>query len=466
MSLHNEIQVGDTVPYKKNYEKELKKVNFWRASYRVDTDYLTEKDAKGQSILMTFPCEGSSEYQYRLQNTKPRNHCGGIIKKQNGFVFKAPIERPEEDVDYQEFIKDCDLAGKTMDEFMQKSLLCSQIDGYTAIVIDHTNKTGETKTLQQARADGDRYFLRLIKKESIVNATVNDDVLTEIIIRYVDEEGRDFIRYYNKTFVQDYLVDDQDKVVAAGQAVAHGYVDIPVVIHKPMFESGSQIEPIAELQQGLAQTLSYMAVEIASSVYTLHAYVGEQPEPDENGKIPNVTLGNNRVIYLGESGSLQRIGADQNASTILQTQIEKTEEAIYRTAGVVSASPFQSNAPQSGLSKMYDMADLASILTILASSCEQAENKAMQVLFETMKGLAPADAQYDRDFDLPDFMGELTELKEVLTIGIPEVVKENHVRGFVSRNYQLNEEEQARFESEMGEQEEPVVEEPEEIVED
>jgi len=449
MALYTQIQLNKPLPFPKNHSQVMDKVIFWRASYKTDTDYINSKDAHGEPILMQFPCEGSSEYNYRKSNTKPRGHCGPIIKKQNYFVFKGPIERPEEDVDYQEFTKNCDLAGNTLDEFMQKSLLNAQIDGYSAIVVDHTNQTGETKTLAQARADGDRYFLRHVKRDAVVAMSVNDDILTEIIIIFVDEYGNRFARYYNRTDIQDYQLDDKFNVVGISEMVPHGYTDIPVGLHQPHFDSESQIEPLAELQQGLTQVLSYMAVEIATSIYTLHAFMGELPETDENGKVPNVQLGSNRIVYMSREGKIERIGADTNAASVLQEQIDKTEEAIYRTAGIAAASPFKTGPAQSGLSKIYDLHDLSAILGTLSVSCEMAENKAMDVLFSTMKGLNPADASYDKDFDIPDIMAEITELREVLSLALPDVVKKSHIRIFVSRNYDLNEEEQAKLAEEL-----------------
>ena len=442
----------------KDYKNLQTKISFWKASYRCDSDLLQEKDAHSRPILTQFSCEPSQDYEYRKKVTKPRAHVGNILSKMNGYIFRNPPSRSLSTPAFLDFVRTASLKGDPLDKVIKKALLDAQIEGCSYLVADNTNTTAEQKTLAQARAEGDRPFVRVVSRESVLNWVENDGYLTEAIVLYQNTDGQFFIRHYTDLTIQDFLLDDSLKIVSSGALLSHGYASIPIVRLKPDFATNSQCESLAELQQELTFWLSLLAVEGTKSVYTLHTFTGTPPPPEQDGKRLNVSMGTNSIIYLGEEGSLGRIGAETSASTALMEIISKVEQALYRQAGMASGDPFATNQPQSGLSKLFDQKDLASVLITLADAAEHAENQIIKLLFN------PSENQvsfYDKSFDLATYTDQLSEVEQTIEMKLPNVLKRQTIDELMNKHFSLTEEEQSEYEAQLlmlypNEQEEPV----------
>lgn len=440
--------------FHEDYKTEQTKTKFWDLSYRCGVDYIDGKDARNKPLLKKFRCEEDDDYIYRKDVTKPRNHVGNILNKMNGYVFRTPAERPEQDQKYIDFTNNASLSGETIDKVMKRGLLYAQIEGKSYLVADHTNTSAEVKTLAQARADGDRPFIRVVRTYSVINWSENDNILTEIAILYTDENGQKFVRYYDEQYVQDFYVDEDDNIVSIGTVIPHNYPTLPVVVLKPDFANDSQAESLSELQQELTFWLSLLNVEGTKNVYTLHTFTGVLP-PDYNdeSKTSNrakFSMGTNSIVYLGEQGSLNRMGADTSACTVLMDVINKVEEAIYRQAGIAAGNPLaQSGNPQSGLSKIFDQKDLASILLTLADAAEYAENKITDIIFRAESNMEVMPARYDKAFDIPDYEQDLNEIEMTSNLKIPNIIKRKAINGFISTFFDLTEEERVEYEAEL-----------------
>lgn len=405
------------------------------------------RDAHNKPILTKFRCEDQADYQYRKDITKPRNHLGIIIDRYNGFVFRKDPVRSEEALSYSEFIEAADLSNNDLNTVMSEALKAAQVDGFSILVADTTATPG-VKTLAQAKAENARPFIRVVEANSLINWNIIDGYLTEALILYEDAEGKPFARYYNDTKIIDY---SYSKASLGGviNEYDHGYGDIPVVMLDPGFPGYSQAAPIAELQQELTTTLSLLKVEQTQSVYTQQAFFGEPPELAEDGRPPAQVGGSSKILYLGQDGKLERIGADVAASDALRRDIDDTEKAIYRISGLASSNPFQVGQPQSGVSKAYDDAQAADVARMLSRATQQAENKIMDLIFVANYNFKPAVAIYDKEFTLNTISSDLERTQQLIGSEVPDVLKSNNIRSMKNRHFSLNGEEEELFNEQL-----------------
>lgn len=427
--------------YHKDYAKLEKRRKFWNISYDVDDEYVDGVDGKGNPIITKVRCEDNEDYKYRKLCTVPRNHCKIILDRYNGVVFRNSPRRSEENTDYLDFIANADISGNPINKVMSLALKDAQINGSAILVADHTGSSG-TRTLAQARAENERPFIRVVNPSALLNWSVNDGILTEVLIKLVSENGVPFVKYYNDEMFIDFSIKD-NKVYEQIDSGSHGYPRIPVVM---LVESDfAQIQPIAELQKDLANKLSLKNVELCQKVYTQDVFVGELPELDENGNVDVTIGGSSRIIYLGPDGKLERIGADVAAAERLSEEIADIERAIYRVSGLVSSNPFDVGSPQSGVSKAYDDAQSSDIARSLAAATQNAENNIVSLIMLANHGFEPAKAVYDKEFSINSKSVAINEVKELLRLPIPDVLKTNTIKSLKNGYFSLSEEEEDLF---------------------
>jgi len=161
-------------------------------------------------------------------------------------------------------------------------------------------------------------------------------------------------------------------------------------------------------------------------------------------------MGVSNILYLGEEGTIQRLGADVSACTVLMEVIGKVEEAIYRQAGIAAGNPLaQSGNPQSGLSKIFDQKDLASILLTLAYTAEHSEKEITKLIFQAESNMEVAPVEYDKDFDIPDYEQDLNQMEMTSNLKIPNVVKRKAIDGFISTFFELDDDERSEYEAQL-----------------
>lgn len=479
----------------KNFHSMVNQAKFHNLSFLGGQDYVYGKDGRGNPILGKLSCrEQDLSYRIRQEATIPRNYCGLLIKRDNSDIFRSPPKRSEEDPRYIEFVKNCTLGGANLDRTMRKALQIAQIEKRCYLVADHTNTKAEVKTLAQARADGDRPFIRVLHVDQVLNWTELDGTLVECIVSYEDQEGNSFIRYYNDEIVQDFYIDQDSEnlggaITAIGEPIAHGYTyrgqnSIPVVVLEPDFEGVAQIEALALLQKELTRWVSLRAVEGPNTLFTLtlaSGVVGQSEfnngqETDKQANLPIMTTGTDTVVLTGtDGGTFQRVGADATATVTISEVINEVIKDIYRMAGRSGGNPLATGQPQSGVSKIFDQKDLANILLALSEACEYAENQIVSLILEREYRYMPAPVFYERDFDNPS-MSEASEEVEVFSnIRVPNVMKRKRIEMLRSEYFTFNEEEQNEYRIELlqlypntadessdqsvstvGEQEEPV----------
>ncbi len=438
---------------------------FWRLSYKTGRDYITGTDARGNDVLTKHEREKDEAFTRRQKVVKPFNYCGPLIRQFNDFVFRQPATRPTIDAGlYATLLEDIDGRGTKITPFMRRALKKSQIERECYLMPDSTAPAdGLPMTRAQAAAVNARPIVRIIGADSVVWWRDLDGVMVEACALLIDEAGVQFARWYGQQTTVDISFrkkDGSNRIVVAGidEEKPHPYGGCPLVRLRPMFDDceaddsdaspgESQVAPMAELQQGIANKVSLHDTEIYDCTFSQWVASGV-----DMARVGDLKVGNNTVVCLPDpASSIVSLGADPAQAESIRVAIKDMVRELYRVAGVQSSDAIEKTGQaESGAAKAFKFNDLAANLSSLADACEQAENLVMARLFAGQGEEAPAAADYPNDFDLPDIASELEQLIRVLTVAqIPQVIKTKIGQRFASRNMNLAPEEQADLDAQL-----------------
>ena len=133
--------------------------------------YLGGEDYRRGGHLTRYAMETDEEYAARLRATPLDNHCHSVISVYNSFLFREKPQRNfnglERQSDIEDFLKDADLDGRSLDSFMKEVSTWSSVFGHCWIMVTKPNVGAVT------RADelqiGLRPYLTLLTPLSVLD---------------------------------------------------------------------------------------------------------------------------------------------------------------------------------------------------------------------------------------------------------------------------------------------------------
>jgi hypothetical protein len=447
------IKIGEVLAKHPEYKAQKQRRSFWRSTAKCTADHVHDTDARGYPIIHRFDCESVKTYNKRKQRTKPRNHSGPVEKKFNDFVFRNEITRPSEmDPQLQELYNDCDLYGTAINDYMKKAMFRAQIDGVRGILPDSTGPSdGRILTKAQAMYEGERPFLRDIDADNILNWSMVDCFLTEVIILFQDQDGKPFAKYYNEEICFDIILSPigrsgEYRVDGVSEPIPHGYAPyMPLILIRPT-EWESHIAPLAEVQQGITNLLSLLNQQIYTKTFTKYLLSGLKLAKDDEGDAQPPTKfewEDDTVMAVKDQGVTKvDLGSDVSQTEMILTVISNEEENLYRTAGLSAPNPLKTGQPESGIAKAFSFNNLEVELKSLSDTAEAAENGLLKRLWVAYgKPGEPEPTIYDDKFEAPDLAEELADLKGARDVSLPKIVYNKMVTELVHKFFSLSKEE-------------------------
>lgn len=448
------------------YQQDVMARAFWRASFRCARGYLSAKDTSGQAILIPHEREEADSYARRLRFTRPRNFVGPTLRRYNAIIFrKAPVRDAKAGV-YTDFAAKATASGGPLDAFMAEALLAAMVDRESYILPEVQGGTPAAPTVAAVRAAGTRPVVCLINADAVLDVEEEQggQSLARALVRMTRADGVPVLRLYERTTYTDFLLDEASAegtagvtLVITGQLppVVHGYQQCPLVRLRPQLDpfgylpgggSGDSVAgPLAESQMAINNLLSLLNEEICNVTFSQMIVMGVSADQFKDQKVGTTRL----LCCPNPGGSVETLGADPAQAQSIRDSIVDEVANLLRVAGLGSAETI--TAPQSGLALAFRYNDLATIVSALATACEDAEETLARVLAGGWGFEAPPRPQYQgKDPELPDYPGETQTLLAVLTAaGIPAVLREKAAERFASRNLPLSEADMARLRKEL-----------------
>jgi len=143
-------------------------INHWKFLKR---SYLGGAEYKRGMYLKRYQYENEGDYLTRLSQAAEDNHCRSIIHTYNSFLYRQEPKRDFGNLDnspeLDQFMKDCDMDGRSWDSFMREVNIQSSIYGHVCVLIDRPETVVGTRADELAQ--GIRPYATIYTPENILN---------------------------------------------------------------------------------------------------------------------------------------------------------------------------------------------------------------------------------------------------------------------------------------------------------
>lgn len=424
MLLEN-IQINKKLPIHEDYKEKVLEAEFNEESIKVSVDYWSTPDPKNKKPLLKFECEDAGDYAFRQNSTRPANYMGPILNKYMSSSFKEkPIRK---DID---FYNNVDLLGTSMQQFLEMAMQDALVEGSSFILPDST-ATDSSMSQAQKNVLGVRPFLRLLDTDEVINYTDYLGHLMEIIVELEDNEGNDFYMYYNNESMMRIDIDKNGTVKAIGELVPHGYDRIPVVRVMPFEDTFITSGALAQLSINNLKSLE--KVELFKSTFTRYLFSGVQIQRDKDGNPLPFETGNGRIIATESvDAKMQQLGADPAQASSIRESIKNERDELYKNYHISATQIQESGQAPSGYSIVLSRADFTAICNQIVKCIEQVEAN-LVLLINQKESLGLEPVVYPRNFIDVNEEEEITKLRDILSLNIPQESKNIAIEKFTSK---------------------------------
>lgn len=199
--------------------------------------YLGGDEYRKAGHLTRYALETDQEYQARLRATPYENHVKSVVSVYNSFLFR---ENPERDfgsqtgtLELEDFLKDADFEGRSLDAFMKDVATWSAVFGHTWIVMAKPDVGAETLADEQAL--GVRPYVVLLNPMVVLDWKWNRDASGRYQLtyfKYVEDINGDIrtIKEWTPETITTKIVDLKARTIAPEEVVSNGLGMIPAVI--------------------------------------------------------------------------------------------------------------------------------------------------------------------------------------------------------------------------------------------
>ena len=196
-------------------------------------EYLLESYMGGQNYkdgqhLTKYQLESGTDYTSRLNQTYLDNHCKSVVSVYNSFLFRQPPYRDlgnlEQLPETQEFLKDADFDGRSLDQFMKDVATWSSVFGHCWIILVKPSVGATTRADEQM--SGARPYANLITPLAMLDWNWQRQPNGAYVLDYIkyveDINGNvQTIKEWTMDTISTYTVVTDDK---SGKQVLHDVV--------------------------------------------------------------------------------------------------------------------------------------------------------------------------------------------------------------------------------------------------
>ena len=237
--------------------------------------YIGGEEYRRAQNLQKFQLETNSEFQTRLNNTPLENHCQSVISVYNSFLFREEPKRDfgsvESAPELEDFIKDCDFDGKSLNQFMKDVSTWSSVFGHCWVFVSKPNINAETR--QEEYDAGVRPYLSIINPIMVLDWDYRRQPSGRyelIYIKYLEDINGD-VRTVKKWYpdrIETSVVDLKKNEIIDETVVPNNFGKIPCVLaynKQSTFRAIgiSDIQDIADLQKFIYNCQSEIRESIA-----------------------------------------------------------------------------------------------------------------------------------------------------------------------------------------------------------
>lgn len=370
---------------------------------------------KKNGYLTRYAYESEIDYEERLRQTPLDNQCRSIINVYNAFLFREPCERDygsiDSDPSLKPFLKDADLDGRSLDNFMKEVSTYSSIFGHCWMIVAKPNSNARTRAeeLQQEI----RPYLNLVTPINVLDWEWKRSISGYHYLSYIkyieDSEYENFtvIKEWTEDEIKTHIVDEEGKEIRetiVDQNQLGRIPAIPVYSHRSPYRGIgiSDIEDIADHQKKIFNELS----EVEQAIR-----INGHPSLVKTAEV-EASAGAGAIIQMPENmdpGLKPYMLAVSTNTTAIYESIQNSVDAIDRMAntGAVRA---KSTRTMSGVAMEVEFSMLNSRLSEKADNLELAEEHMWRIWAQYQGKAWDGEVDYPNSFAIHDIDREFENL--------------------------------------------------------
>lgn len=377
--------------------------------------YVGGEDYRRASHLTQYQLETGDEYQTRLLSTPLDNHCRSVISTYVSFLFRQEPKREfgslENDPALEDFLKDADYDGRSLNAFMKEVSIYASIFGHAYIMVSKPNIGAQTRA--EELAQGVRPYLSILSPLVVTDwswqRSLNGKYQLDYI-KYIEDVNGDetVVKEWTNELIKTTKVNTGKRVVLEQYEEPNELGMVPVVIayNQRAVIRGlgiSDISDIADHQKKIYNEYS----EVEQSIrLNGHPALVKTPSVEAVG-------GAGAVVSMPEDLDpslkpyLLDVSTDINQ---IYTSIQNSIEAIDKMANIGAVRATESRS-MSGVAMETEFQLLNAKLSEKADNLELAEEQIWKLYAIYQGTVWDGDIDYPGSFNIRDTSMEITQLK-------------------------------------------------------
>ncbi len=416
-------RTAGTVKQHPEYEAMLARWVFYLNSYEGGADYVLNTE-----YLFTHARETVEDRNYRLRRAVYYNYCRSIVDVYVSHLYRKEIIRESHDAGYDEFLRNIDLRGSSIDSFMAGFVApMALVFGTVYVLVDVPVINEELGSSYDEAQRGFRPYANMVLPMDVVDwdldrfgqfnwVKIRETVPQQVSPLAAREKKR--LQYRIWTRHAWYLVNEDREFLnphgAQGEPHPAGVVPVVVVRNEHSLSRElagvSALADIAPCCQKIYNLASLLDEFLYKQCFSFLAWPGDV-NTEELGA-------SNVATYDPATKALPAyISPPTDPAAFIESQIDKNIEEIYRHARLRYEGTHPRVA-QSGFAKAIDFHDTDNALARKARNFEQAERGIAELYFRWCARRNDAQITYPREFSVRALNDEIEEAIRVISLAL------------------------------------------------
>jgi hypothetical protein len=329
---------------------------------------------------------------------------------------------------FGEFAEDCDLKGNNLSDFFRRQLVETLVSGSSFVLVDFPRRTEpvESRAEEEARGAARAYVVEYAA-EDIINWSLDDRGNYEwVVIRTHNTRKRD-VESANWVVETRWTLYDKQRF-RVFRSIKDGLKQSPIeMIDEGLHALAKQNRvPLFEMKvsdglwlmnkAGLLQLEHFNKSNALSWALTMGLFATPVIYSEREW---NQIIGESYYIQLGPNDRFGWTEPEGHVFQIAADNLSRLQEEIYRVCYLLTqAGGKTSGASQSGLSKQRDFAIAQEVLRAYGDAVKDSMKRVLRAIEVAREDGLLIDVSGLDEFDIGDFGSDLSDAKELLSLGI------------------------------------------------
>lgn len=383
---------------------------------------------KDGRYLIPHPREDYEKLLNRKELAYYSNFVKPVVDSLTNPIFRKPIARDWEGQSHylSSFLEDVDKLGSSMNRFMKKATRLARLHGSIFIVVDNTAELD--KTVAEAKQKRAFPYLYMIKPNQVLEYQCDRfGVLASITYEVSNAYNKSFGGVNINNDVETWTWDKNNWECKKGDTVVAGGTNelgiVPIIPFLGVDAEIGDLLPtspmlsIARTNLQIYNLCSELREILRNQAFAVLCYpITEKVSIDkaQNG----IRIGTDTLLpFDGETKSIPCfIAPSAEPATLIQTEIARLIEDIYRQANLTSVVSVQTKT--SGVAKQWDFEQTNQNLSDMAEMCELVERGIIKLFALRTASTINYKVVYPRDFGIVDVRAELDKVAAALDLNV------------------------------------------------